>query len=104
MITLDGLLESLENQVADLFDRVDALAKQVGVISERLEEVERKRRVKPRTVSELGVCALNPEIDSSVCPNATVYRHQQGCQGKSCKDVSRRYYAEYRAKRRGAGQ
>lgn len=102
MITLDGLLASLENQVADLLDRVDELAKQVGVVSERLEQVERRRRTKPRTVSEIGVCALNPEIDSGACPNATVYRHQQGCQGKACRDVSRRYYADYRAKRKNA--
>lgn len=102
-------VEELERRVADvvqrhrsLLRRVRDLRQQVEEMSERIARLEGKsrREAKVPLVKETGVCGLNPEIDSAVCPNATVYRHQQGCMGTACTEVNRRYYAEYRAKRR----
>ncbi len=87
-------------------------------IEPRIDQVERRlsdletevsllKRNKPgrraKTLSNLkqpGVCAIDSDIDSATCPDANVYRHQQGCRGTACVRVNAEYYDDYRAKAR----
>ena len=58
----------------------------------------RKPRIIESELRKPGVCAITPEMDSAECPDANVYRHQQGCRGTACVQVNTNYYEEYRAK------
>jgi hypothetical protein len=66
---------------------------------EYLEKGRSGRKPKPILCSVEGVCGVDPTIDSSTCPNASLYRRQQGCQGVACVQKSSEYYSEYRAAR-----
>lgn len=105
--------------LASLEDRVDTLVKHQEAIVQRLDDLRdevdalnirieasraHKRRAKVPLVSEVNVCGLHPEVDSAVCPNANVYRFQQGCMGTSCVEKNRQYYADRRAKKRAEQQ
>jgi hypothetical protein len=59
------------------------------------------RRPLPVTVSEEGVCGVDPDSDSASCPHASLYRRQKGCLGTACQRKTDEYYAEYRQTRRG---
>lgn len=63
---------------------------------EALEKGRSGRRGKPILVSEEAVCGVDPERDSTTCPDASIYRRQKGCLGTACKQKSAEYYAEYR--------
>lgn len=78
-----------EERLASLESRVDFLEKQ-----------RPGRRMKPNVTSKEGVCGLDPERDSSTCPEASIYRYQKGCQGARCVAINKEYYAAYRQKQR----
>jgi hypothetical protein len=88
--------------------RVDKLNDRLNLLSFRLEAVEgviaelAKARNRPIKVSLLNVCALDGERDSVECPDANVYRHQQGCRGVACVREYRDYYSDYRKRRGGS--
>lgn len=63
---------------------------------EALEKGRSGRRGKPILVSIEGVCGVDPKIDSSLCPDASLYRRQKGCQGTACVEKAAEYYADYR--------
>jgi hypothetical protein len=54
------------------------------------------RKYLPVLVSEEGVCGVDPSCDSETCENASLWRRNQGCQGKACMKVSSEYYKNYR--------
>lgn len=67
--------QSLRYTVEALVKRVDAL-----------EANRPGRKAKPLiALRQDGVCAVSPEIDSSECPDASIFRYQQGCHGTRCK-------------------
>lgn len=78
----------IETRIATLEARVDYL-----------EKGRSGRKPKPILVSVEGVCGVDPAIDSATCPNASLYRRQQGCMGVACTQKSSEYYANYRAER-----
>jgi hypothetical protein len=73
---------NLEHEVARLIKRVDAL------------EAQRPgRKAKPLiALRQDGVCAINPDIDSSTCEDASIFRYQQGCHGTGCKNKQHNAY------------
>src|SRR6516164_3547963 len=81
---------------ASIEERVAALEKQV----EFLSKDRPGRKMKPNITSQPGVCGIDPARDSSICPDASIYRYQNGCQGDKCVQINRDYYSDYRAKRR----
>ena len=78
---------SLETQVAELTERI-----------EHLESSRPGRKALPMTPIE-GLCAVEPGRDPSTCPNASLYRRQQGCTGVGCKLAASKYWSEYRRNR-----
>jgi hypothetical protein len=58
------------------------------------------RKALPILVSEEGVCGIDPDSDSTICPHASLYRHQKGCRGTRCAEITAEYYRDYRAARR----
>ena len=83
---------------ADLEARFAALEARVA----KLEGERTGRKGRPVLISMEGVCALDPQRESSTCPDANPYRRQQGCQGDACVRLTSEYYKEYRQKRREA--
>lgn len=81
--------DSLEDRVANLEVAVAHLLKE-----------RPGRKPVPILVSAPGVCGLDPDRDSALCPNASLYRRQKGCLGDACRTKSASYYQEYRAKER----
>jgi hypothetical protein len=79
--------------MTDLETRIATLEAKV----EYLEKGRSGRKGKPILVSVENVCGVDPAIDSSTCPDASLYRRQQGCQGVACSKKSSEYYAAYRA-------
>lgn len=77
-------------------ERVSALEQRVSF----LEKERPGRRMRPNVTSQSGVCGIDPSCDSKTCPDASIYRYQQGCQGDRCTEINRAYYADYRAKKR----
>jgi len=77
-------------------ERIEALEQRVSF----LEKERPGRRMKPNVTSQTGVCGVNPDCDSAKCTDASIYRYQQGCQGVSCVQINREYYADYRAKKK----
>jgi len=77
------------------------LTLRVAQLEERVEALEKGRsgrRGKPILVSVEGYCGVDPERDSTTCPDASIYRRQKGCLGTACRQKSAEYYAEYREK------
>jgi hypothetical protein len=67
--------QSLRYEVERLVKRVDAL-----------EANRPGRKAKPLVaLRQDGVCAVSPDIDSTECPDASIFRYQQGCHGTRCK-------------------
>ena len=61
-----------------------------------LESKRPGRKALPIVVSQEGVCGVDPDIDSSVCPHASLYRRQKGCKGTACVQLSQEYYGARR--------
>ena len=78
----------------DMEARLTSLEKRVRT----LEGSRPGRKILPIVVSEEGVCGVDPERDSSLCTDASVYRRQKGCKGISCKAKAREYHVEYQAR------
>lgn len=68
--------------------RVLALEKRVAA----LESERPGRKARPILVSAEGVCGVDPDSDSEVCPFASLYRRNKGCQGTACKRLASAYY------------
>lgn len=79
-------MTDLETRVATLEAKVEAL-----------EGGRSGRRALPILVSVEGVCGVDPTIDSSLCPHASLWRRQKGCKGMACAQKSSEYYQAYRA-------
>lgn len=79
----------------NLEDRVEALEQRV----EALEAARPGRKRKPILVSSEGICGVEPAIDASTCPYASLYRSRQGCKGTRCQTLASEYYAEYRQRK-----
>jgi hypothetical protein len=79
--------------VTDIEARLTTLEAKV----EALEGGRSGRKALPIVVKAEGICGVQPDVDSSVCPFASLYRRQQGCLGEACKRKSSQYYARYRA-------
>jgi hypothetical protein len=78
----------------DLAERVAALEARIATL-ERLQEPRRGGRPgKKLVVQAEGVCGLDPDRDSSTCPDASLYRRRQGCGGTACVMASSTYYKE----------
>jgi hypothetical protein len=80
--------------VTDIETRLASLEARV----EYLEGNRSGRRPLPIIVSVDGICGAEPDIDSSTCPHASLYRRQKGCKGLACKREASEYYTKYRAK------
>lgn len=52
------------------------------------------RPSKKLVVKAAHVCGIDPDRDSSTCPDASLYRRRQGCQGDACALASSTYYKE----------
>ena len=97
------------NLVMDRYEEIFAwsqeLEQTVEDLKSRTELLEQRNRAgrkpKPLLSTDAGTCGIDPESDDKACPNASVYRYQQGCRGASCVDVNQTYYAQYREKRKG---
>ena len=74
------------------------LAGRVAALEARLDTLENKRKggrpSKKLVVQAEGVCGLDPERDSSTCPDASLYRRRQGCGGVACAQTSSTYYKD----------
>jgi hypothetical protein len=77
-------------------ERIEALEQRIAF----LEKERPGRRMRPNVTSQAGVCGINPDCDSKVCTDASIYRYQQGCQGERCVQINREYYSDYRAKKK----
>lgn len=66
-----------------------SLRYEVAALAERVKALEANRpgrKAKPLVaLRQDGVCAVSPEIDSAECPDASIFRYQQGCHGNRCK-------------------
>jgi hypothetical protein len=71
-----------ETEDQNLRYELDRLVKRVDA----LEANRPGRKAKPLVaLRQDGVCAVNPDIDSATCPDASIFRYQQGCHGTHCK-------------------
>jgi hypothetical protein len=63
-----------------------------------LEAVQSPRKggrpSKKLVVKAEHVCGIDPDRDSSTCPDASLYRRRQGCQGDACALASSTYYKD----------
>ena len=71
----------------------------------RVEALEAKRPGRkglPILAREEGVCGVDPERDSSSCPDASLWRRQKGCLGTGCVQAAAEYFDNYRKEKRQA--
>lgn len=59
------------------------------------------RKRKPIVVSQQGTCGVDPALDSTSCPHASIYYRRQGCLGTACVALNKSYYHNRREKLRG---
>jgi hypothetical protein len=83
--------------------RLAALETRVAHLTATVEGGRPGRKALPILVSEEGVCGVDPDSNSEVCPFASIYRHQKGCRGEACAVKSSEYYKEYRRAKRDGG-
>ena len=80
-----------------------ALRYAVTALEQRVEALEAERpgrKAKPLVaLRQDGVCAVSPDIDSSTCPDASIFRYQQGCHGNKCKAKQHAAYERRKANR-----
>jgi hypothetical protein len=86
----------MSDQTVSVEDRIAALEQRVSL----LERERPGRRLRPNVTSQSGVCGINTDCDSKKCPDASIYRYQQGCLGDKCVKINRDYYTAYREKRK----
>lgn len=78
----------------DLVERVAALEARIALLEKLQEPRKGGRPGKKLVVQAEGVCGLDPDRDSSTCPDASLYRRRQGCGGTACVNASSTYYKE----------
>lgn len=91
-------IDALADEAERGYD-ISHLVKAQRALEQRVELLERSRpgrKAKPIVVSERGVCGVDPDRDSSDCPDASLYRRNKGCLGTSCQRISDAYYAARR--------
>lgn len=70
-------------------DPVKTLQREVIALAKRVETLEAERpgrKAKPLVaVRQRGVCAIDPNRDSTTCEDASIYRYQMGCHGEACR-------------------
>lgn len=70
-------------------DPIKTLQREVIALTKRVQTLESERpgrKPKPLVaVRERGVCAIDPDRDSTTCPDASIYRYQMGCHGERCR-------------------
>jgi hypothetical protein len=70
-------------------DEIQKLRYELAAQNKRIEALEASRpgrKAKPLiALRQDGVCAVNPEIDSTTCEDSSIFRYQQGCHGTACK-------------------
>jgi hypothetical protein len=84
-------------------DKNVTIEQRIAALEQRVAFLEKERpgrKMRPNLSSQVGVCGIDPEQDSKKCPNASIYRYQQGCQGDACVKINREYYTAYRAKKK----
>lgn len=76
--------------------RLQLLEAHVENLIERVHELETKpragRKAKPILVKAEGVCGVDPDRESSTCPDASLYRSNSGCKGDACRAKAKTYY------------
>ena len=79
-----------------LEEQVEYLVLQVGLLTARLNKLENKRKggrkPKPIQVQAVDVCGIDPNRDSSTCPDASLYYRRLGCAGVACMRESSEYW------------
>jgi hypothetical protein len=78
---------------------VDQIEVRIARLEKRMASLEGERPGRKRIpiiVSIEGVCGLDPNRDSSTCPDGSLYRRQNGCLGVACKAAASDYYNKYR--------
>lgn len=78
----------------DLADRLAKLEARVATLETLQQPRKGGRPSKKLVVKAEGVCGLDPDRDSSTCPDASLYRRRQGCGGMACVTASSTYYKE----------
>lgn len=77
-------------------EQITYLLMLVASLEERIKTLEGKskggRPAKTIKVKAEGVCGIDPSLDSTVCPYASLYRRRQGCAGDACMKASSEYY------------
>lgn len=69
----------------------DAAFTQLEKRVEALEKHRSGRKGRPIIVSETGICGLDPDRNSTLCPEASLYRRNQGCMGEACLKKASKY-------------
>ena len=80
-----------------------SITSRLAEVEKRLDALEKKssKPRRPLLVSAEGICGLDPERFSAICPDGSLYRRNQGCLGIACKETASKYYAKrYAAQRR----
>lgn len=83
---------TVESRLRALEYAVEGLNKKV----ELLESRRPGRKVIPILVSEVDVCGVDPQCDSTACTVGSLYRYQKGCRGAACFKANAEYYEAYR--------
>ena len=77
------------DEIQALKERVKTLEYEDAAKTKRIAALEASRpgrKAKPLiALRQDGVCAVSPDIDSSTCPDSSIFRYQQGCHGVACK-------------------
>lgn len=79
-----------------------SLAARVEALEERVAALEGERpgrKVLPTVATDDHVCGVDPERDSTTCPDGSLYRRRKGCRGDACVQAANEYYEQYREQR-----
>ena len=85
--------------------RLMLMEAKTAALERRVETLEGKRpgrKALPVVVSQEHVCGVDPEMNSAVCPHASLYRRHRGCKGDACVRISQEYYEARRAAKEDA--
>jgi hypothetical protein len=84
-------------------DSIRKLQQEVGELRQRVISLESERPGRKRkpllAIKRRDVCAIDPERDSTTCPDASIYRYQSGCHGAACRLKQHEAYERRKVKR-----
>ena len=87
-----------EEQIEYLILQMAMMVAEVGELKRTIQRMEASRKggrpSKALLVKEAGVCSIDPDRDPADCPDASLYRRRQGCQGDACVKASSEYYRD----------